>query len=130
PLFPYTDALPISALLANSFIASVGSDGKVASNVIATLATALTGWASTDVRANTSASDFDAELIVSQPTIVVLTCPGRMRVVYASYLGATLRKLMLDLNTIGELNGGPLRSEERRVGKECRSRWWREPGLA
>lgn len=97
-----------AALLANSFIASVGSDGKVASNVIATLATALTGWASTDVRANTLASDFDAELIISQPTVVVLTCPGRMRVVYASYLGATLRKLMLDLDTIGERNRGPL----------------------
>ncbi len=97
-----------AALLANSFIASVGSDGKVASNVIATLATALTGWASTDVRANTAASDFDAELAVAQPTVVVLTCPGRMRAVYASYLGATLRKLMLDLDTIGERNKGPL----------------------
>jgi hypothetical protein len=97
-----------AALLANSFIASVGSDGKVASNVVATLATALTGWASTDVRANTSASDFDAELVVSQPTVVVLTCPGRMRAVYASYLGATLRKIMLDLDTIGERNKGPL----------------------
>jgi type IV secretory pathway TraG/TraD family ATPase VirD4 len=97
-----------AALLANSFIASVGSDGKVASNVVATLATALTGWASTDVRANTSASDFDADLIISQPTVVVLTCPGRMRAVYASYLGATLRKLMLDLDTIGERNQGPL----------------------
>lgn len=68
-----------AALLANSFIASVGSDGKVASNVVATLATALTGWASTDVRDNTAASDFDAELIVEQPTVVVLTRPGRMR---------------------------------------------------
>jgi type IV secretory pathway TraG/TraD family ATPase VirD4 len=97
-----------AALLANSFIASVGSDGKVASNVIATLATALTGWASTDVRANTAASDFDAELAVAQPTVVVLTCPGRMRAVYASYLGATLRKLMLDLDSIGERNHGPL----------------------
>lgn len=97
-----------AALLANSFIASVGSDGKVASNVIATLATALTGWASTDVRANTAVSDFDAELAVAQPTVVVLTCPGRMRAVYASYLGATLRKLMLDLDTIGERNKGPL----------------------
>jgi len=97
-----------AALLANSFIASVGSDGKVASNVIATLATALTGWASTDVRANTAASDFDAELAVAQPTVVVLTCPGRMWAVYASYLGATLRKLMLDLDTIGERNKGPL----------------------
>jgi hypothetical protein len=97
-----------ASLLANSFIASVGSDGKVASNVVATLATALTGWASTDVRDNTAASDFDAELIVEQPTVVVLTCPGRMRAVYASYLGATLRKLMLDLDTIGERNHGPL----------------------
>jgi hypothetical protein len=97
-----------AALLANSFIASVGSDGKVASNIIATLATALTGWASMDVRANTCASDFDAELVVEQPTVVVLTCPGRMRAVYASYLGATLRKLMLDLDTIGEHNKGPL----------------------
>ena len=97
-----------AALLANSFAASVGTDGKVAANIIATLATALTGWASTDVRANTSVSDFDAEMIVQQPTVVVLTCPGRMRAVYASYLGATLRKLMLDLDTIGERNKGPL----------------------
>lgn len=97
-----------AALLANSFIASVGSDGKVASNVVATLATALTGWASTDVRKNTASSDFDAEMAVEQPTVVVLTCPGRMRAVYASYLGATLRKLMLDLDTIGERNKGPL----------------------
>ena len=97
-----------ASLLANSFIASVGSDGKVASNVVATLATALTGWASTEVRDNTAASDFDAEMIVEQPTVVVLTCPGRMRAVYASYLGATLRKLMLDLDTIGERNRGPL----------------------
>ncbi len=97
-----------ASLLANAFIASAKSDGKVASNVVATLATALTGWASADVRANTSSSDFGAEMIVSQPTVVVLTCPGRMRAVYASYLGATLRKLMLDLDTIGEQNGGPL----------------------
>ena len=97
-----------AALLANSFIASAKTDAKVASNIVATLATALTGWASTDVRANTAVSDFDAELIVQQPTVVVLTCPGRMRAVYASYLGATLRKLMLDLDTIGERNKGPL----------------------
>jgi type IV secretory pathway TraG/TraD family ATPase VirD4 len=97
-----------ASLLANSFIASVGADGKVASNVVATLATALTGWAATDVRANTGASDFNAYLIIAQPTVVVLTCPGRMRAVYASYLGATLRKLMLDLDTLGEQNRGPL----------------------
>ncbi|MFZ2881032.1 MAG: type IV secretory system conjugative DNA transfer family protein, partial [Phototrophicaceae bacterium] len=97
-----------AALLANGFAASVGTDGKVAANIIATLATALTGWASAEVRANTSTSDFDAALIVERPTVVVLTCPGRMRAVYASYLGATLRKLMLDLDTIGEQNKGPL----------------------
>lgn len=97
-----------AALLANSFIASVNSDGKVAANVTATLATALTGWADTVTRASTSASDFQASLIVSQPVVVVLTCPGRMREVYASYLGATLQKLMLDLDTIGERNKGPL----------------------
>jgi type IV secretory pathway TraG/TraD family ATPase VirD4 len=97
-----------ASLLANSFIASVGSDGKVAANVVATLATALTGWASSEVRANTGVCDFDAGLIIEQPTVVVLTCPGRMRAVYASYLGATLRKLMLDLDTIGERNHGPL----------------------
>jgi len=97
-----------AALAASAFIASVGADGKVASNVVATLGTALTGWASAQVRANTSASDFDADLIVSQPTVVVLTCPGAMRDVYAPYLGATLRKLMRDLDTIGERNHGPL----------------------
>jgi len=98
-----------AALLANSFIASVSSDGKVASNVVATLATALTGWADTVTRSNTSASDFDADLIVSRPVVVMLTCPGRMRDVYASYLGATLRKLMLDLDTIGEQDRNPKR---------------------
>src|SRR5258708_19746 len=98
-----------AALLANSFIASVSTDGKVASNVVATLATALTGWADTVTRGNTSASDFDADLVVSRPVVVMLTCPGRMRDVYASYLGATLRKLMLDLDTIGEQNRNPKR---------------------
>ena len=97
-----------AALLANAFVASVNSDGKVAANVVATLATSLTGWASTAVRANTDTSDFDAHLIVEQPTVIVLTCPGRMRAVYAPYLGATLRRLMMDLDTIGEQNGGPL----------------------
>jgi type IV secretory pathway TraG/TraD family ATPase VirD4 len=97
-----------AALAASAFIASVGADGKVASNTIATLGTALTGWASAQVRINTSASDFDANLIVAQPVVVVLTCPGAMRDVYAPYLGAVLRKLMRDLDAIGERAGGPL----------------------
>jgi len=97
-----------ATLAASAFIASVGADGKVASNTIATLGTALTGWASAQVRANTSASDFDTALIISQPTVVVLTCPGAMHDVYAPYLGAVLRKLMRDLDAIGERAGGPL----------------------
>jgi type IV secretory pathway TraG/TraD family ATPase VirD4 len=39
---------------------------------------------------------------------VVLSCPGRTRSIYAPYLGGVLRKLMLDLDTIGERNHGPL----------------------
>ncbi|MBX3085056.1 MAG: type IV secretory system conjugative DNA transfer family protein [Anaerolineae bacterium] len=97
-----------AALAAGSFIASVRADGKIATNVVATLGTALTGWSSEQVRQNTAASDFTAELLVTQPTVVVLTCPGAMRKVYAPYLGATLQKLMSDLDTIGEQCGGPL----------------------
>jgi len=94
--------------LAGTFIASIKRDGKVASNTAATLATALTGWAAQTVRDTTSGSDFAASTLVKRPTVTVLTCPGRMRQVYAPYLGAVLRKLMLDLDTIGEANGGPL----------------------
>lgn len=95
-------------LLASSFIASVYGDNKVASSTVATLATALTGWAAATVRATTSGSDFTALSLVRRPTLIVLTCPGRMRAVYAPYLGAVLRKLMLDLDSIGERSGGPL----------------------
>ncbi|NJL07875.1 MAG: hypothetical protein HC900_06135 [Methylacidiphilales bacterium] len=56
-----------ATLLANSFIASVKSDGKVASNTVATLATALTGWAAQTVRETTSGSDFDAGVLVQRP---------------------------------------------------------------
>lgn len=94
--------------LANSFLASLETDGRLASNVVATLATSMTGWADETVRHTTSHSDFDAEMVVSEPTAVVLTCPGRQRAIYAPYLGAVLRKLMLDLDTIGERNRGPL----------------------
>lgn len=97
-----------ACLLANSFLASVKSDSRVASNVVATLATALTGWASQTVRETTSGSDFTAETLVEGPAVIVLTCPGRMRTVYAPYLGAALRRLMLDLDSLGQANGGPL----------------------
>lgn len=98
-----------AANLASAFIANATTkDPKIASSIIATLATSLTGWADPKVCYNTSSSDFDAELICSQPTIVVLTCPGRARGVYAPYLGATFTKLLQDLDTIGERNRGPL----------------------
>lgn len=94
--------------LANSFIASLAADGRLASNVVATLSTSLTGWADNTAREATSESDFKAEALTQQPAAVVLACPGRMRSVYAPYLGGVLRKLMLDLDTIGEQNRGPL----------------------
>ncbi|MEQ9030971.1 MAG: type IV secretory system conjugative DNA transfer family protein [Aggregatilineales bacterium] len=95
-------------MLANSFIASVRQDGKLASNIVATLATALAGWAAQSVRETTSGSDFSAVHLVNRPMVIVLTCPGRTRQVYAPYLGAVLRKLMLDLDSIGEARGGAL----------------------
>jgi CubicO group peptidase (beta-lactamase class C family) len=67
------------------------------------------GYGFVTCRDHTAASDFDTELIVSQPTVVVLTCPGRMRAVYASYLGATLRKLILQQ---GEREGQQILSSE------------------
>lgn len=94
--------------LANNFMASVKNDGKVAANIVSTLATALTGWASAAVRENTASSDFKAAILIKQPTVIILTCPGRMRQVYAPYLGAVLRRLMLDLDTLGEHHGGAL----------------------
>src|SRR5438034_10695455 len=50
---------------------------------------------------------------------------GVMVAVYAvgSFSGAHLNPAV----TIGLASIGKFRSEERRVGKECRSRWWREP---
>jgi len=97
-----------AAQIANSFIASAaGPDGKMASSVIATLSTSLEGWADATVRSNTSTSDFDIEDFINQPSVIVLTCPGRKRAVYARYLGATLRSLMLKLDTIGEQNRHP-----------------------
>src|SRR6266487_6216753 len=31
---------------------------------------------------------------------------------------------VITIMTVGSMAGAPLGSEERRVGKECRSRWW------
>jgi type IV secretory pathway TraG/TraD family ATPase VirD4 len=96
-------------LLANNFIAGVRyNEWKLAANVVATLAASLTGWAAHTVRQTTGDSDFNAKLLIQQPTIAVLTCPARTRHAFAPYLGAVLYKLILDLDTIGQRGGGPL----------------------
>lgn len=91
--------------LAGSFINSaLDGDGKLASNIIATLSTSLTGWADETIRESTQVSDFDATYLVQaeQPTVLILASPGQARRVVAPYLGAVLTKLLLDLDTIGE----------------------------
>jgi type IV secretory pathway TraG/TraD family ATPase VirD4 len=97
-----------AVMLGGSFIASTQADGRLATNILATLATALTGWADTKVRAATSASDFTVNMLIEEPTILVLTCPARHRAIYAPYLGAVIRKFILDLDDIGQRNHGPL----------------------
>lgn len=91
--------------LAGAFINSVSdSDGKFATNVIATLSTSLAGWADEAIRASTEASDFRAEDLVNadRPTVLMLACPGAERRVIAPYLGAVLTKMLFDLESIGE----------------------------
>ena len=68
---------------------------------------------------------------------IVQTCLDKFKIAGTKRLSATkvrdhlrdlVEKAMLDLGMKGEVVkrpwvGGPARSEERRVGKECRSRW-------
>jgi len=96
------------SVLATPFTAGAKGDKNLAAGIAATLATALTGWADESMRSATASSDFSADEIVERPTAVVLTCPGRQRAIYARYLGCVLRKLIMDLDMIGEENGGPL----------------------
>jgi type IV secretory pathway TraG/TraD family ATPase VirD4 len=91
--------------LAGSFINSISdSDGKFATNVIATLSTSLSGWADQAIRDSTEDSDFDVRDLVNAdvPTVLVLACPGAERRVIAPYLGAVLTKMLFDLDSIGE----------------------------
>lgn len=91
--------------LAGSFINSIAdSDGKFATNVIATLSTALSGWADQAIRDSTEDSDFNVDDLVNEavPTVLVLACPGAERRVIAPYLGAVLTKMLFDLDSIGE----------------------------
>ncbi len=92
-----------AALLAGSFLSGYQhNDWRLLSNIVATVAASINGWAAQTVRDNTAVSDFDTTLLTQQPTVVVLTCPGRMRDTFAPYLGAVLCKLILDLDTIGQ----------------------------
>lgn len=93
--------------LAGAFLNSVATDGKLATNIIATLSTSLTAWADETVRESTTVSDFTARTLVSarQPTIVILACPGPHRRVLAPYLGAVLTRLLRDLDALGERRG-------------------------
>jgi len=91
--------------LAGAFINSISdSDGKFATNVIATLSTSLAGWADSAIRDSTEESDFHACDLVNadKPTVLVLACPGAERRVIAPYLGAVLTKMLFDLDSIGE----------------------------
>jgi len=91
--------------LAGAFINSISdSDGKFATNVIATLSTSIAGWADSAIRASTEVSDFHASDLVNadKPTVLILACPGAERRVIAPYLGAVLTKIVLDLDSIGE----------------------------
>lgn len=94
--------------LAGSFISSAEGDGKLASNIVATLSTSLTGWADQTVRDSTTASDFKASDLVNakRPTVIILASPGQARRTIAPYLGAVLTKLLLDLDSIGERSKG------------------------
>lgn len=98
-------------LLAGDFIHSAleTSEQKLALNIASSLKnTSLVNWAAPAIREATSSSDFSAQMLVDQPGVFILRCPGRYRGVYGAYLGAVLQKIMQDLDTIGELNGGPL----------------------
>lgn len=90
--------------LAGSFINSVQLDGKLATNIVATLSTHLAAWADAEVCDSTCASEFDARLLLHphKPAVIVLACRGRYRRVIAPYLGAVLTRLLRDLDSYGE----------------------------
>ena len=91
--------------LAKEFLGSFETDrGKLAGNIGATLGASLGGWAARVVRESTAVSDFKVTALLNpkRPVVIVLTCPGRDRDLYAPYLGAVLTKMLLDLDAVGE----------------------------
>ncbi len=103
-LMAYDDG---AANLARAFAAGVKVNDRSAPGILATLqASTLSAWAEQTVQAATSATDFSAEMLVEQPTLLILRCPGRYMRVYGPYLGAVLQRFMLDLDTLGEQSPG------------------------
>ena len=97
--------------LVNDFIDAARNAPKQAVGVTATIMRALDAWADRTVRDSTHTSDFHANALVQskRPLVVLLSVPGRDRRALAPYLGATLTKLLLDLDSIGErIPGGAL----------------------
>lgn len=99
-----------AANVTRAFAASVRAGDRSAPGVMATVqASTLSAWAEPTIQAATAATDFTADLLVEQPTLLILKCPGRYLKVYGPYLGAVLQRFMLDLDTIGgESPGGAL----------------------
>lgn len=92
-----------AANVSRAFAASVKAGDRSAPGVLATLqASTLGAWAEPSVQAATAATDFSAEMLVEQPTLLILRCPGRYMKVYGPYLGAVLQRFMLDLDSMGE----------------------------
>jgi len=97
--------------LVSDFIDAAKNAPKQAAGVTATIMRALDAWADSTVRGSTVQSDFRAAALITskRPIIIVLSVPGRDRRALAPYLGATLTKILLDLDGIGErIPGGAL----------------------
>ncbi|MEO0565200.1 MAG: type IV secretory system conjugative DNA transfer family protein, partial [Chloroflexota bacterium] len=90
--------------LVSDFIDAAKNAPKQAAGVTATIMRALDAWADSTVRGSTVQSDFKAAALVTskRPIIIVLSVPGRDRRALAPYLGATITKILLDLDSIGE----------------------------
>src|SRR2546422_1584523 len=66
---------------------------------------------------------FNARLFDRAHGGITLTAAGVMALDYAERILALSAELEARLKDLGGQVAGSLRSEERRVGKECRSRW-------
>lgn len=88
--------------LAAGFLNNAYGDGRRASDIVATMqAGIITKWAEENVRGATQSTDFGADMLISEPSVLVLKCPARYMSVYGPYLGAVLQRIMLDLDSIG-----------------------------